>query len=79
MRSVPPRGSGWVVGKALTLDNQSHYKFVETKACREGGHRPLDLNATQSAHPLLRGGTDFTSKLTRYKGLLGLTLIIQSL
>ena len=54
MKSVPPRGSGWVATRAL----KPRVGIDLTAKCNLGvGH---ELDAGASAHPLPRGGTDLT-------------------
>jgi hypothetical protein len=61
MKSVPPRGSGWVSELAI-VDFRLQISF--------GGNQEWQLAiGNQSTHPLPRGGTDLISLARRVCGL----------
>src|SRR5687767_343938 len=58
MRSLPPRGSGWVPGLSNAVG--------VTKGVLNEGESKNPIEWQWTTHPLPRGGTDFIPKLHQY-------------
>ena len=56
MKSVPPRGSGWVSGFSIS-DCRLQIGFIARRQLQIGNRQ----SANQETHPLPRGGTDLIS------------------